>query len=113
METVRRVDLEIGDIIRLPGIEGYNDATVYQVKDGQVYVVRPYVHTADFICTSGVITYLGQEEFSMPADSTAVQLLSSRHPEETRNKVRAIISDIRYCLEKGQTALALEKLRQL
>lgn len=113
METVRRADLEIGDVIRLKGIEGYNDATVYNVADGKVYLVRPYVHCADFICSSGVITYLGEEKFNIPADSEAVTLLSSRDPEETRKKVNAIVADIRYCLENGKVGDALNKLRML
>lgn len=113
METVRRLDLEIGDIVRLNGTEWYNDCTVYQVKDGNVHLVRPYVHCADFICTAGVITYLGEEKFSVPADATAITLLSSRNPEETRDKIKAIVSDIRHCLENGQIASALDKLRNL
>lgn len=112
-QTVRFADLAIGDVVRLTGIEGYNDATVYNVEDGRVYLVRPYVQCADFTCSAGVITYLGQEKFNVPADSVAVTLLSSHDPEETRNKVAAIVADIRYCLEHGQVANALSKLRQL
>lgn len=112
-QTVRYVDLAIGDIIRLPGIEGYKDATVYNIENGYVHVVRPYVHCADFTYTGGVITYLGDEKFSIPADSAAVELLSSQDPNETRLKIKAIVDDIRACLEKGQVAIALNKLRQL
>lgn len=113
MQTVRMLDLEIGDIIRLAGTEGYNDCTVYQIQDNQVHVVRPYVHTADFIHTGGVITYLGEEKFTMARDETAVTLLASRPPEETRQKIRAIVADIRYCLETGHVSAALDKLRLL
>lgn len=112
-QTVRYADLEIGDIIRLAGIEGYHDCTVYNVENGNVHLVRPYVHTADFLHTGGVITYLGEEKFSVPANGDAVELLASRPPEETRNKIKAIIGDIRYCLEQGRIGPALEKLRQL
>lgn len=80
-ETVRYADLQLGDIVRT--FDGpYGDSTVYQIADGQVHMVRPYVHTADFIYTGGVITYLGQDKFSHPANADAVTLLRSGHPEE-------------------------------
>lgn len=112
--TVTRKDLQIGDIVRLFGGDGpYMDATVYQVENGNVHVVRPYVHAADFICTSGVITYLGEEKFSLPADNTAIMLLESRPPEATRTAIRGITDAIRMALDKGEIWKARELLRQL
>ncbi len=58
-------DLKLGDTIRL-GTGTYEDATVYRInKDGSVQVWRPYVTTADFSYTGGVIPYLGIEDFAL------------------------------------------------
>lgn len=107
--------LQIGDIIR-PDFEvdeGYTDCTVYNVDDKNVYVFRPYVSTADFLCSSGVITYIGQESYSMPIGEGTVRLLSRRPPEATRDKIRAIHAELRAAIESDQKAKALDLLRQL
>lgn len=119
LTDLRRVrflsQLQIGDIIR-PGFDadnGYADCTVYNVDDKNVYVFRPYVHTADFIGTGGAITYLGSEYYSMPIGDGTVQLLARRPPEETRDKIKLIHANLRKAIEGGQTAKALELLRSL
>lgn len=38
---------------------------VRQIKDGRVYLWRPYVSHADFSSTSGVIPYVGIEEMTV------------------------------------------------
>lgn len=113
-KRIKIADLQLGDIIRLDGTEGYKDCTVHKIEGRDVHVTRPYVHTADFTYTGGVITYLGEEKFSLYAnDSGTVVLLARRDPEETRRKIRAIVHDIRADLELGKISAALEKLRQL
>jgi len=66
MTKVAIKDLKLGDVIRL-GINGtYEDATVYRInKNGSVQVWRPYVQTADFSYTGGVIPYIGIEDFAL------------------------------------------------
>lgn len=110
--TVRALDLEIGDIVQM-GDGPYMCCTVCNVDEKNVHLVRPYIQTADFTCTGGVITYIGQERYSICRNADAVMLLESRDPEETRKKIRAIVEDIRHCVTTGQTAAALEKLRSL
>ncbi len=39
--------------------------TVKNVADGRVHLFRPYTHTSRFSTTSGVICYVGIEEYSM------------------------------------------------
>lgn len=53
--------LQLADVVSLEMSEGYDTATVEQITDKTVRLIRPYVATADFSCTSGVITYLGWE----------------------------------------------------
>jgi hypothetical protein len=109
-------ELQIGDTIRvgLNADHGYHDCTVYNVEHGTVYVVRPYVHVSDFVTSGGVITYLGEEKFSMSVDSSAmVRLLSRRDPEETHKKVRAIIAEVEQHIIAGNAALALNSLHKL
>ena len=58
--------LGLGDVVRISGHNAFNDATVKRLnQDGTVQVVRPYIQTADFSYTGGVITYIGLEEFAM------------------------------------------------
>ena len=52
--------------------------TVKQIKDGAVHFFRPYTNTADFSCTSGVICYVGVEEFRVAADSSSEWFLLRR-----------------------------------
>ena len=72
-------DLELGDIINLEHASGgYDTATVQQVTDREVKVIRPYIHCADFSTTAGVITYIGFEEFKLYKGSQRQVLLVER-----------------------------------
>lgn len=44
----------------------FGTSTVKQIRNGEVTLFRPYVHTADFSCTSGVICCIGIEEYKVP-----------------------------------------------
>lgn len=70
--------LGLGDVVRLWD-GAYGSATVRQVHpDGTAQLFRPYVQTADFSCTSGVIPYVGIEDFRM--NSGFVELLRKGDP---------------------------------
>jgi hypothetical protein len=56
-------DAQLGDVVDLGFSDGiYGVGTVTRVTDEEVIVTRPYLHTSDFSCSSGVIPYLGWEE---------------------------------------------------
>lgn len=58
-------ELRLADVVLLERLNAYHTATVKQIKDGQITFFRPYVQTADFSCTSGVICYIGIEEWTI------------------------------------------------
>lgn len=78
-EKVKVGALNLGDVVRVWNDDAYGDATVKQIKDGQVTFFRPYVQTADFSYTGGVICYLGFEEFTRFLDDT-VELVRKGRP---------------------------------
>lgn len=44
----------------------YECATVYRIDGGQVYLVRPYIHTGDCVYSgNSVIHYIGYEEYKI------------------------------------------------
>lgn len=53
--------LALGDVVRLIDDAAYGCGTVQQITADEVHVFRPYVHTADFSYTGGVICYIGTE----------------------------------------------------
>jgi len=58
-------DLKLGDVVRLD-MQAYGCATVRKInEDGTVIVFRPYIQTADFSYTGGVICYIGTEDFTL------------------------------------------------
>ena len=65
-------ELQLADVVSIFPDASYSTATVKQIKDGYVTLFRPYVHTADFSYTGGVITYIGIEEFTIPIDDRVV-----------------------------------------
>jgi|32_taG_2_1085360.scaffolds.fasta_scaffold46562_3 hypothetical protein len=70
-EPVTAAEMQLADRVISTGVDGSPDlslgiSTVKQIKDGVVTLFRPYTHTADFSCTSGVICYVGVEEYQLP-----------------------------------------------
>src|SRR5262245_1672465 len=62
--TVRASELRLGDVVQSPrGIAPYGTCTVKQIEGKLITMFRPYVHTADFSFTGGVLCYIGVEEF--------------------------------------------------
>lgn len=106
----RVMDLQLGDVVIL-GPGPYMTGTVYRIDPNSVMVFRPYVQTADFTYTGGVITYIGHEDVSLHRDNRTVTLVSRRDPEETRNKLKAIKEEISAALELGHIWKAKDLLR--
>lgn len=78
---VKMKELKLGDRIRFWDPEkpspAFQDSVVKQIKDGEITFFRPYVHTADFSFTGGVICYIGIEEWNSPTNHNEVELLES------------------------------------
>ena len=70
-------ELQLGDNIILHQ-EEFASATVEQIVEGGAKVIRPYIHTADFSTTSGVICYIGFEQFTLPMDDRQVMLTNRK-----------------------------------
>jgi len=63
---VHSSELTLGSVVDL-GLESYRHATVKNIKpNGDIELFRPFVATADFSYTGGVICYVGIEEFASP-----------------------------------------------
>jgi hypothetical protein len=76
-DRIRICDLRLGDVIQV--LDGpWGTATVRQIKNGIVYMDRPYGTSADFSCTSGVICYIGCEHIEYPASSANLVTFWSR-----------------------------------
>jgi hypothetical protein len=73
LELIKVRELKLADKVRLFD-QAYGDATVKQIKEDCVILTRPYVQTADFSYTGGVITYIGIEEVTLSL-SAVVHLL--------------------------------------
>ena len=58
-QQIKRSELQIGDRVRHSDalVNPFSDCVVSRIKNGHATLFRPYVHTADFTCTSGVICY--------------------------------------------------------
>ena len=62
-------ELRVGDTVQLDATV-YGCATVYQIKDNFIYMVRPHIHIPDF---SGCAKwYTGHHEIKVIADSSCV-----------------------------------------
>lgn len=62
-DTVRRID---------DNFHGYETCTIENIVHDEgvttIHLVRPYIHTADFSYTGGVITYIGLEKYTVTLD---------------------------------------------
>ncbi len=83
MERVQAKDLKLGDVIRIRDNDpdSYSDSTVHQIREGMVHLVRPYIQIADFSCTSGVIWYIGVENYKVFLDSDRTYFRIRKGPE--------------------------------
>ena len=62
-------EMTLGDIVSIDN-DTYSHAIVKQITNEWVTLFRPYVHTADFSYTGGVMCYVGIEEYKVHIDST-------------------------------------------
>lgn len=75
VNMVRVDSLGLADVIKL-GEGEYMTGTVFQIRDEIVSLWRPYVTTADFTCTSGVIPHIGIETVKLwIGDTRMVEIL--------------------------------------
>ncbi len=75
------IDLQLADVVRRSDdSHPFNTMTVKQIEDNWITFYRPFVHTNDFSCTSGVLCYMGIEEFkvSMQSDYIEYDLLDRK-----------------------------------
>jgi len=63
-EEVHGRDLHLGDVVDA-AFGTWSTSTVKNLSETEVTLFRPYVHTADFSNTGGVICYLGFEEWKV------------------------------------------------
>jgi len=62
-------DINLGDTVRL-SLPEYGTATVFNVTEDEVHLVRPYIHLADSTSyTGGVMHYTGTEIVKLWRDS--------------------------------------------
>lgn len=83
MMRVEPSELNLGDLVAVGDpLLPCSTCAVTQIKDGQVHLFRPYVTTADFTYTGGVIPYIGVETMTISLDSkTEVWLIRKADPK--------------------------------
>ena len=77
---MKAIELKLGDRVRPKNsfMRCFNDMVVKQIHNEEITFYRPYVHTADFSYTGGVICFIGIEEFNVSIHSiTEYELLDS------------------------------------
>jgi len=65
---MKNSDLQLADQVTRENTHGV--CTVKQIKDGRISFFRPYTHTSDFSSISGVICYVGIEEWTEETNDT-------------------------------------------
>ena len=96
-ETVRKMDLEPGDVVDLE-LEAFGFAIVRQAYEGKIMVWRPYATVADFTYSGGrAIPYIGIEDFELYG-----------HPNATVVRVqRSDIREIAVARARGENRCSL------
>ena len=81
-------ELRLADIVELNdqpdgsgAWRGYNAATVENIDNEWVHLLRPYVHTGDFSHTGGVSTYIGFEQVKLPVSDLFRQVILIQRKE--------------------------------
>lgn len=65
-QEVPLTDLKLGDVVATVRTAAYRAATVVKIDGDAVHLERPYIHTADFEYTGGVISYVGIDRYTLP-----------------------------------------------
>jgi len=80
-QPVPAVTLGLGDVVSFDWKDGWDQATVNFVHpDGTVDLFRPYVQTADFSYTSGVICYVGIDTDNKRVNPSKLKLVRKGPP---------------------------------
>jgi hypothetical protein len=82
-------DLRLGDVVTTftgSATHSYSHATVKKITEKEVTFFRPYVATANFTYTGGVITYLGYEEYTFGLNDVVQVLQESTILDVVRNE---------------------------
>jgi len=75
------VSFGLGDVVSFGWKDGWDQATVNFVHpDGTVDLFRPYVQTADFSYTGGVICYIGIDTDNKKVDPSKLKLIRKGKP---------------------------------
>lgn len=78
-EMVKGSQLGLGDQVQLGW--PYGTATVVQIKDDEIRLIRPYVHTSDVRYSGNqVLWYLGIEDFKVSISGNFVRVYKSEPP---------------------------------
>lgn len=78
MNKILPKDLQLADTVRL-GDGPYMDAVVTQIKNRRIHLRRPYMATAGFSYTGGVVATIGLEEITLwDGDSRPLTLLERK-----------------------------------
>lgn len=80
MQVITAKDMQVGDTVQMhfPDPLPWSTCVVRQIADGRVHLFRPYATTADFTTTSGVICYIGIEEYQIELTSSVTYRLLER-----------------------------------
>jgi len=74
---VKGTELRLADVVNTEG-DKYNSATIKQITKDSITLFRPYVATADFSYTGGVICYIGIEEYTVPKDDREWEVIERK-----------------------------------
>ena len=68
MKIITTAELQLADLVRMSHLADDMEKGPYLVRKidkEYAHLWRPYIHHADFSCTSGVIPYVGIEDFKI------------------------------------------------
>jgi len=80
-KIIKPAEMQLGDRVRMTWdniTPPFMDSVVKQIKDRNVTLFRPYVTTADFSYTGGVICYIGIDQWNIAIDSSTEFILLER-----------------------------------
>jgi hypothetical protein len=80
LNIIKAKDLQLADIIRPKDLNyKFMDCTVKQIKEDIITLFRPYVATADFSYTGGVLCYIGIDEYNIYRDEREYFLVERKN----------------------------------
>jgi len=67
-------ELKLGDVVNT-GTQRFSCATVVEVGESGIRLIRPYVVTADLVYTSGIPWSIGVEDFKLISGDRMMEVL--------------------------------------